>query len=59
MFFTQSSPFHLLNTISSSSSIPRPQALIMGITLYFILTFLIYPKPILLLTFDFFIQSLI
>ncbi len=59
MYFKESSPFNLLNIITSSSVIPLPQALILGSTLYLILTFLIYPKPILLLTFDFFIQSLI
>lgn len=59
MYFSSSRPIHLLNTISSSSAIPTPQAIILGSTLYFIVTFLIYPKPILLITFDFFIQSLI
>lgn len=59
MFFKQSSPFHLLNTITSSSTISLSQALVLGSSLYFILTFLIYPKPILLLTFDFFLQSLL
>lgn len=59
MYFKESTPFNLLNIISSSSIIQTPQAIVLGATLYFILTFLIYPKPILLLTFDFFIQSLI
>lgn len=57
MYFKNSSPFNLLNTITSSSTISLSQALILGSTLYFILTFLIYPKPILLFTFDFFIHS--
>ena len=59
MYFKNSSPFNLLNTITSSSTISLSQALILGSTLYFILTFLIYPKPILLFTFDFFIDSIL
>jgi len=53
MFFNSST---LFNTYFSLSSLPgkitTAHSIILGSTTYFILTFLFYPKPLLLLTFD-------
>lgn len=60
MFFNKSSLWNFFFLISSPSlpQIKLNQAIILGSTTYFILTFLFYPKPLLYLSFDFFIQSL-
>lgn len=54
MFFNKSSLFNFYYTVSSLPKLGLIQSIVLGSTTYFILTFLLYPKPILLLTFDFF-----
>jgi NADH:ubiquinone oxidoreductase subunit 2 (subunit N) len=63
IYFQDKTPFLLraLNdnvTKSSTIHVSLERSLILGISLYFILTLLIYPNPLLMLTFDSLLNSL-
>ena len=52
MYFNRSSLFNFYYT--STPQLGKVQSIVLGSTTYFILTFLFFPKPLLLLTFDLF-----